>query len=55
MPMTLNNHYLAIKMFKETFTIYTKVLRKYMQFYDTYNRAFEDLFFVLVALSNAKD
>ena len=40
--MTLNNHPLAIKILTKVFTAYTKVLRKYMFFYDTYGRAFQD-------------
>ena len=50
--MTLNIHHFTIKMLTGAFSAYTKVLRKYVGFYDACNRAFEDFLSVLNALSN---
>ena len=42
MTMTLNNHYLAIKMLTKAFAVYIKFLGKYMEFYNKYSRPFQD-------------
>ena len=52
--MILNNHHLVITILTKTFMAYTKVLRKSMEFYDTYSRAFKDLLSTLDALSNTR-
>ena len=50
--MTFNNHHLAIKMLTKEFTAYSSVFRKYMAFYHTYSRTFEDFLSAVDALSN---
>ena len=51
--MRLNNPHLSIQMLIKAFTAYMKVLWKYLEFYDTHNRAFEDFLSALYALTNA--
>ena len=53
MMMTINNHDLAIKIFK-VFTAYMKVLINYRENYDTYIRAIEKFLSALDALLNAR-
>ena len=38
--VTLNNHHFATKMLIRAFAAYTKALRKYKGFFETYSRAF---------------
>ena len=54
MTMTLNNYHLVIKMPIKAFTVYTKVLRIYVSFYDMYSRAFDNFLPALDALSNIR-
>ena len=46
--MVLNNHYLVIKILTKAFTVYTKVLRKYVGFYETYIITFKHFLSTLV-------
>ena len=41
-------------MLTKVFTPYTKVLRNYLEFHDTYTRAFENFLSALEALANAR-
>ena len=54
MTMKTNNHYLATKMLTKSFMKYTKGLRKYVRFYDTYSKAFKDFFSALNILPNPR-
>ena len=53
MTVTLNHYHLKNNMPAKAFTVNTNVVRKYVEFNDTYTRAFQDFLSALDALSNA--
>ena len=50
MTVTLNNHHFATKMLTKAFTSYTKALRKYIGFYNSYSTGFQDFLSVIDGL-----
>ena len=54
MTVTLSNHHQAIRVLTNAFAAYMKALGKYREFYDTYNRSFQDFLLAVDTLSNAQ-